>query len=74
MGDYVNNSLAAVLIGGNAISGGKGGIIGVVFGAFLMTYLLAILTMLGIGEVGKLIVQGIVIFTVVALQGIRQKS
>jgi hypothetical protein len=30
--------------------------------------------MLGIGEVGKLIVQGIVIFTVVALQGIRQKS
>jgi ribose/xylose/arabinose/galactoside ABC-type transport system permease subunit len=73
-GDYVNNSLAAVLIGGNAISGGKGGIIGVVFGAFLMTYLLAILTMLGIGEVGKLIVQGIVIFTVVALQGIRQKS
>lgn len=73
-GDYVNNSLAAVLLGGNAISGGKGGVLGVVLGAFFMTYLLAVLTMLGIGEVGKLIVQGLVIFTVVAIQGLRQKN
>lgn len=73
-GDYVNNSLAAVLIGGNAIEGGRGGIWGVVLGAFFMTLLMAILTMVGIGEVGKLIVQGLVIFVVVAAQSMVKKD
>ncbi len=73
-GDYVNNSLAAVLIGGNAIEGGRGGVWGVVLGAFFMTLLMAILTMVGIGEVGKLIVQGAVIFTVVAIQSTVKKE
>ena len=73
-GDYVNNSLAAVLIGGNAIEGGRGGILGVVLGAFFMTFLMAILTMIGIGEVGKLIVQGLVIFVVVAVQSMVKKD
>lgn len=73
-GDYVNNSLAAVLIGGNAIEGGRGGAWGVVLGAFFMTFLMAILTMIGIGEVGKLIVQGLVIFVVVAVQSMVKKD
>lgn len=73
-GDYVNNSLAAVLIGGNAIEGGRGGVWGVVLGAFFMTFLMAILTMIGIGEVGKLIVQGLVIFVVVAVQSMVKKD
>lgn len=66
-GDYVMNSLAAVLIGGNAIEGGRGGVWGVVLGAFFMMFLMAILTMIGISEVGKMITQGIIIFAVVAL-------
>lgn len=65
-GDYVMNSLAAVLIGGNAIEGGRGGVWGVVLGAFFMMFLMAILTMVGISEVGKMITQGVIIFTVVA--------
>lgn len=65
-GDYVMNSLAAVLIGGNAIQGGKGGIWPVVLGAFFIQLLMAMLTMLGITEVGKLIAQGVIIFAVVA--------
>lgn len=73
-GDYVNNSLAAVLIGGNAIEGGRGGVWGVVLGAFFMTFLMAILTMVGIGEIGKLIVQGAVIFIVVAVQSTVKKD
>lgn len=73
-GDYVNNSLAAVLIGGNAIEGGRGGVWGVVLGAFFMTLLMAILTMVGIGQVGKLIVQGAVIFIVVAMQSMVKKD
>ncbi len=68
--DYMTNSLAAVLIGGNAIEGGKGGVWGGVLGAFFMMLLFAVLTMLSIGQVGKLITQGLIIFGVVALQGL----
>ncbi len=68
--DYITNSLAAVLIGGNAIEGGKGGVWGVVLGTFFMMLLFAILTMINIGEVGKLIIQGVIIFSVVAGQGL----
>lgn len=67
-GDYVMNSLASVLIGGNAIEGGRGGVWGVVLGAFFMMFLQAILTMIGITEWGKQIIQGVIIFAVVALQ------
>lgn len=68
--DYMTNSLAAVLIGGNAIQGGKGGVWGGVLGAFFIMLLFAVLTMLSIGQVGKLITQGLIIFGVVALQGL----
>lgn len=73
-GDYVMNSLASVLIGGNAIEGGRGGVWGVVLGAFFMMFLMAILTMVGISEVGKQITQGIIIFAVVAVQGAMKKD
>lgn len=73
-GDYVMNSLASVLIGGNAIEGGRGGVWGVVLGAFFMMFLMAILTMVGMSEVGKLIVQGVIIFAVVAFQGLMKKD
>lgn len=73
-GDYVMNSLAAVLIGGNAIEGGRGGVWGVVLGAFFMMFLMAILTMVGISEVGKQITQGIIIFAVVAVQSMMKKD
>ena len=68
------NSLAAVLIGGNAIEGGRGGVWGVVLGAFFMMFLMAILTMVGISEVGKQITQGFIIFAVVAVQSMMKKD
>ena len=73
-GEYVMNSLASVLIGGNAIEGGRGGVWGVVLGAFFMMFLMAILTMVGMSEVGKLIVQGVIIFAVVAFQSLMKKD
>ena len=54
--DYVNNSLAAVLIGGNAIEG-RGGVTGPAVGAYLMMLLFSLLTMLNLGQVGKLVAQ-----------------
>lgn len=73
-GDYAMNSLAAALIGGNAIEGGRGGVWGVVLGAFFMMLLMAMLTMIGISEVGKLITQGCIILVVVATQQIFKKD
>ena len=73
-GDYAMNSLAAALIGGNAIEGGRGGVWGVVLGAFFMMVLMAMLTMIGISEVGKLITQGCIILVVVAAQQIFKKD
>lgn len=73
-GDYAMNSLAAALIGGNAIEGGRGGVWGVVLGAFFMMLLMAMLTMIGISEVGKLITQGCIILVVVAAQQIFKKD
>ena len=72
--DYINNSLAAVLIGGNVISGGKGGVWGGVLGALFMMLLFALLTMLNIGQVGKLIIQGLMIFGIVASQNVFKKG
>ena len=71
--DYVNNSLAAVLIGGNAIEGGRGSIWGPALGSFLMMLLFSLLTMLNLGQVGKLVAQGAIIFVVVALQGRKEQ-
>lgn len=72
--DYITNSLAAVLIGGNAIEGGKGGVWGGVLGSFFIMMLFAVLTMMNIGQVGKLITQGAMIFAVVALQNLLKKG
>jgi ribose/xylose/arabinose/galactoside ABC-type transport system permease subunit len=68
--DYINNTLACVLIGGNAIAGGRGGVAGITLSSFLLMLLFALLTMLNLGQVGKLIVQGLIIFVVVALQNL----
>ena len=73
-GDYSMNSLAAALIGGNAIEGGRGGVWGVVLGSFFMMLLMAILTMMGISQVGKLIIQGCIILAVVAAQQLWKKD
>jgi ribose/xylose/arabinose/galactoside ABC-type transport system permease subunit len=68
--DYINNTLACVLIGGNSIAGGRGGVAGVTLSSFLLMLLFALLTMLNLGQVGKLIVQGLIIFVVVAIQNL----
>jgi len=64
--DYVNNTLTCVLIGGNAIAGGKGGILGIVLASFLVMLLFALLTMLNLGHAGRLVVQGSIIFIIMA--------
>lgn len=55
------NSLAATVVGGTLLAGGRGGVTGTVGGALLLTVLAALLTGLGAGAPGQLLMQGLVI-------------
>jgi len=64
---YDLNSIAAVIMGGTTFAGGRGGVIGTVGGALVITILFSLLTMLGIPHSGKLIAQGLIIIGIVSL-------
>ncbi len=73
MGDaYLLPSIAAVVIGGSSILGGKGHFLGTVGGALLLTTLATILSALGIELGWKTIVEGSVIL--LALIALREQS
>ncbi|NRC53808.1 hypothetical protein HK436_08745 [Mesorhizobium sediminum] len=59
--DYVLSSIAAVILGGAVFGGGAGGAVGTVLGAALLVMVLNLLTVFGVDQSGKLIVQGLVI-------------
>jgi ribose/xylose/arabinose/galactoside ABC-type transport system permease subunit len=62
---YLLNSLAAAVLGGTTFRGGIGGLSGTFGGAYLLTLIDSVLTMLGVGHAGRLIFTGsvIVVFT-----------
>lgn len=59
MGDpYLLSSIAAVVIGGTSILGGRGKLVGTILGALLLNILVSILTVEQIPEAGRMMVQG----------------
>lgn len=72
-GDYVLRSVAAVVVGGTSLMGGKGNYLGTIAGAVVMTVLQAILTTLNMGEPGRQIVYGLVLIGLLTMYG-RQKK
>lgn len=73
-GDYTLDSLAAAVIGGAAFTGGEGGVAGPFAGALIMVFLQSILTVLNLGESGKLVCQGVVIIAMVAIYQSRSRK
>lgn len=70
MGDmYLLPSIAAVVIGGTAILGGKGGYVGTIAGAIIIYILMTILTILDLKDAGRQIIYGLVILFVLFLYG-----
>ncbi|MBO0904728.1 ABC transporter permease [Jiella sonneratiae] len=69
--DYLLPSIAAVVVGGSSILGGRGSFLGTVGGALLLTTLATILSALGIGQGWKTILEGLVIL--VALIVLREQ-
>jgi ribose transport system permease protein len=55
---YLLMSIAAVVIGGTSILGGRGKFIGAIGGALVLTILVNVLTVENISEAGRMIVQG----------------
>ena len=65
--DYSMNAVASVVLGGTAITGGKGGYVGTIAGAVFMIVLEDILSMLGYPTAIKGIVRGAAIIVLVIL-------
>lgn len=59
--DLALNSLAAVILGGVTFGSGKGGVLSPAIAAFMLTFSFNLLTSLGLGEPGKLMIQGAII-------------
>ncbi len=59
--DLALNSLAAAILGGVNFGNGRGGMAGPAVAAFMLTFLFNLLTSLGLGESGRLMLQGAII-------------
>ncbi|MBN9069777.1 MAG: ABC transporter permease, partial [Rhizobiales bacterium] len=70
MGDvYLLPAIAAVVLGGTSILGGRGTYLGTVAGALLITLLQSILSVMQIPEAGRQVIYGIVIVIMLLLYG-----
>ena len=74
MGDaYLLPAIAAVVLGGTHVLGGKGSYLGTVAGVVLITLLQSILSVMQIEEAGRQLIFGAVIVSMLLLYG-RQKA
>lgn len=70
MGDaYLLPSIAAVVLGGTSILGGRGNYLGTIAGVILITLLQSILSVMQIAEFGRQIIYGVVIIAMLLLYG-----
>jgi ribose transport system permease protein len=69
-GPYLLTSVAAVVLGGVALTGGRGGIIGPVLAVFILRLLRTDLTMLAVDPNVTTIIEGAIMVTVVMVGGI----
>ncbi|HCS74144.1 MAG TPA: ABC transporter permease, partial [Clostridiales bacterium] len=65
--DQMFPAQAAVVIGGTALTGGKGGVMNTVVGTLIMTVLINGLTMMGVDPNIKTGIQGVIILAAVIL-------
>ena len=73
-GGYDLESIAAVVLGGTALSGGRGGVIGTVGGVFILAVLDNTFNQLELNAFLKDVVRGIIIIAAVAVYARRQEK
>lgn len=68
------NAIAAVVIGGAALAGGRGNVRGTILGAFVIGFLADGLVIVGVSEFWKMVIKGTVIILAVAIDQAQQKT
>jgi ribose transport system permease protein len=71
---YELNAIAAVVIGGASLAGGKGTIAGAIAGAFILGILDNMLSLNNVDSAVQLVVKGLLVIAAVALQQLRPSS
>ncbi|MDX0716343.1 ABC transporter permease [Sinorhizobium medicae] len=71
---YELDVIASVILGGTALSGGRGSIIGVIIGALLMALLNNAFVLLGISAYWQVVTKGLVIIFAVGLDGLQRRG
>ncbi|MCC8181357.1 MAG: ABC transporter permease [Planctomycetes bacterium] len=72
--DFTMSSVTAVVIGGTAMTGGRGGYGGTMAGAALLCLIESIMTIMSIQEAGRKIMTGFVIITLIAVYYHKNRS
>lgn len=67
------NAIAAVVLGGTSLMGGRGGVGGTVIGAFVIGALADGLVLLGVSEFWQIVIKGLVIVLAVILDQMQQR-
>jgi erythritol transport system permease protein len=68
------NAIAAVVLGGTSLAGGRGGVGGTIAGAFVIGVLADGLILLGVSQFWQIVIKGIVIVLAVILDQMRQSQ
>jgi len=70
---YELDAIAAVVIGGTSLSGGRGTVLGTIIGAFIMSVLTNGLRVMGVQEEWKIVITGIIIIVAVYVDIVLRK-
>jgi ribose transport system permease protein len=71
--EIIMNSIAATILGGGVFGSGRGGVSGPFIAVVALAFMFAVLTVYGIQEPGKLMIQGAVIAAAAVIYGARKR-
>jgi ribose transport system permease protein len=72
-GPYTLNSIAAVVLGGTSLAGGKGGIVGSIAGALVLSIIVNILFFLGVSAYYQYVFSGLIVIIALAAVSLSEK-
>ncbi len=74
VGSYTYDAIAAALVGGNAVTGGRGSVARTALGAIFIATISDMLLLRGYSTGGQILVRGIIVVVVVVLTNLRERS
>jgi ribose/xylose/arabinose/galactoside ABC-type transport system permease subunit len=74
VGSYTYDAIAAALVGGNAVTGGRGSIARTAAGAIFIATISDMLLLRGYSTGGQILVRGIIVVVVVVLTNLRERN